>query len=214
MGCFVMAAWVLAFIFYMYIRITKTMDLGQYLAYGIYVLVVEVTHDSSPCADGCSLHATFCESQAAAASRWPPCCTPAADRLHLSFGLTKAPPVLVQVFGASATALYGINLLLNPVPPEQYKLHPEVAGSKKQKKAAVKPAKQKKRWWRRKGKGEVKDAESSDVSDADTGIDSKVSLLALARMPSLCSSVTPFAYGAKQRGQAGHGVAYNPLHSS
>ena len=47
MGCFVMAAWVLAFIFYMYIRITKTMDLGQYLAYGIYVLVVEVVIDSS-----------------------------------------------------------------------------------------------------------------------------------------------------------------------
>lgn len=42
LGCFVMAAWVVAFIFYMYIRITKTMDLGQYLAYGIYVLVVEV----------------------------------------------------------------------------------------------------------------------------------------------------------------------------
>ena len=95
---------------------------------------------------------------------------------------------MLQVFGASATALYGINLLLNPVPPEQYKLHPEVAGSKKQKKAGVKAAKQqKKRWWRRKGKGEAKDAESSDASDADTGIDSKVSLLALDRMPSLCS---------------------------
>jgi hypothetical protein len=42
-GCLVMICWVLAFIFYMYIRITKTMDLGQYLAYGIYVLVVEVS---------------------------------------------------------------------------------------------------------------------------------------------------------------------------
>ena len=90
----------------------------------------------------------------------------------------------MQVFGASATALYGINLLLNPVPPEQYKLYPEAASSKKQKKAEPKAARQqKKRWWRRKGKGkgDVKDAESSDVSDADTGIDSKVSLLAVDR---------------------------------
>jgi hypothetical protein len=100
----------------------------------------------------------------------------------LRLGLTKGPPRAAQVFGASATALYGINLLLNPVPPEQYKLHPEVASSKKQKKAGLKPAKQqKKRWWRRKGKGEAKDAESSDASDADTGIDSKASLLALDR---------------------------------
>lgn len=57
MGCFVMVAWVLAFIFYMYIRITKTMDLGQYLAYGIYVLVVEVTYA-----------AFFCPSQTGAAA--------------------------------------------------------------------------------------------------------------------------------------------------
>jgi hypothetical protein len=81
------------------------------------------------------------------------------------------------VFGASATALYGINLLLNPVPPEQYKLHPEVS-DKKQKKAAAKPGKQKKWWWRRKAKGDAKEAEVSDVSDADTGNDSKVGSIA------------------------------------
>ncbi len=39
-----MAFWFVAFIFYMYVRITKTMDLGPYLAYGIFVLVVEVSH--------------------------------------------------------------------------------------------------------------------------------------------------------------------------
>lgn len=43
-GCAVMIIWVVAFIFYMYVRIAKTMDLGQYLAYGIYVLIVEVLH--------------------------------------------------------------------------------------------------------------------------------------------------------------------------
>ena len=62
MGCFVMVAWVLAFIFYMYIRITKTMDLGQYLAYGIYVLVVEVTYAAffCPSQTGQPLHARSC----------------------------------------------------------------------------------------------------------------------------------------------------------
>jgi hypothetical protein len=138
---------------------------------------------------------------------------PAISPCHLR--LTEAPPVLAQVFGASATALYGINLLLNPVPPEQYKLYPEAAGSKKQKKAEPKPAKQqKKRWWRRKGKGkgDVKDAESSDVSDADTGIDSKVSLMALDRTPNSCASASPSACGAQQRGQAGRCGACSSVH--
>ena len=57
-----MAVWVIALIFYLYVRITKTLDLGPYLAYGIFVLIVEI-------------------------------------------------------MGATATALYGINLILNPVPP-------------------------------------------------------------------------------------------------
>lgn len=178
-----MAAWVLAFIFYMYIRITKTMDLGQYLAYGIYVLVVEVTRDSRPCARAMPIlgmqppWGAHCRCRQMAIMSCP-----SAQPSSPSSSLNKGPSAVVQVFGASATALYGINLLLNPVPPEQYKLHPEVAGSRKQKKAGAKPAKQqKKRWWRRKGKGEAKDAESSDTSDADTGIDSKVSLLAVDR---------------------------------
>lgn len=64
-GCAIMAFFLVSFVFYMYIRITKTMDLGRYLAYGIYVLIVEV-------------------------------------------------------LGASATLLYGINLLLDPVPPHEY----------------------------------------------------------------------------------------------
>ncbi len=38
-----MAVWFIAFIFYMYVRIAKTMDLGAYLAYGIFVLFVEVS---------------------------------------------------------------------------------------------------------------------------------------------------------------------------
>jgi hypothetical protein len=93
-------------------------------------------------------------------------------------------PAVAQVFGASATALYGINLLLNPVPPEQYKLHPDPSTEKKQKKAEKQqkqPAKQKRRWWRRKGKGNPKEAaESSEASDADTGNDSKVRRPALS----------------------------------
>lgn len=37
-----MVLWVISLIFYFYVRIAKTMDLGDYLAYGIFVLVVEV----------------------------------------------------------------------------------------------------------------------------------------------------------------------------
>lgn len=37
-----MGIWVICLIFYFYVRIAKTMDLGAYLAYGIFVLVVEV----------------------------------------------------------------------------------------------------------------------------------------------------------------------------
>ena len=40
-GSAIFTFFVLAFGFYLWVRITKTMDLGQYLAYGIYVLVVE-----------------------------------------------------------------------------------------------------------------------------------------------------------------------------
>lgn len=41
-GCITMGIWVVCLIFYFYVRITKTMDLGRYLAYGIFVLIVEV----------------------------------------------------------------------------------------------------------------------------------------------------------------------------
>ena len=37
-----MGIWVVCLIFYFYVRMAKTMDLGAYLAYGIFVLVVEV----------------------------------------------------------------------------------------------------------------------------------------------------------------------------
>jgi hypothetical protein len=40
-GSAIFTFFVLAFGFYLWVRITKTMDLGKYLAYGIYVLVVE-----------------------------------------------------------------------------------------------------------------------------------------------------------------------------
>ena len=42
MGSAIFTFFVLAFGFYLWVRITKTMDLGKYLAYGIFVLVVEV----------------------------------------------------------------------------------------------------------------------------------------------------------------------------
>ena len=41
-GCAIFAFFVIALGFYLWVRITKTLDLGAYLAYGIYVLVVEV----------------------------------------------------------------------------------------------------------------------------------------------------------------------------
>ena len=40
-GSAIFTFFVLAFGFYLWVHITKTMDLGHYLAYGIYVLVVE-----------------------------------------------------------------------------------------------------------------------------------------------------------------------------
>ena len=43
-GSAIFTFFVLAFGFYLWVRITKTMDLGKYLAYGIFVLVVEVRH--------------------------------------------------------------------------------------------------------------------------------------------------------------------------
>ena len=41
MGTFVFTFYICAFGFYLWIRIAKTLDLGQYLPYGIFVLFVE-----------------------------------------------------------------------------------------------------------------------------------------------------------------------------
>ncbi len=43
-----MGIWFVAFCFYMYVRVAKTLDLGQYLAYGIFVLFVEVRRLMEP----------------------------------------------------------------------------------------------------------------------------------------------------------------------
>ena len=48
MGSAIFTFFVLAFGFYLWVRITKTMDLGKYLAYGIFVLVVEVRFQCTP----------------------------------------------------------------------------------------------------------------------------------------------------------------------
>ena len=42
MGMSVFIFYVCALVFYLWIRITKTLDLGEYLGYGIFVLCVEV----------------------------------------------------------------------------------------------------------------------------------------------------------------------------
>jgi len=56
-GSAIFTFFVLAFGFYLWVRITKTMDLGKYLAYGIFVLVVEVRRatllKSAPAMPGC-----------------------------------------------------------------------------------------------------------------------------------------------------------------
>lgn len=41
MGTFVFVFYICAFGFYLWIRITKTLDLGQYVPYGVFVLFVE-----------------------------------------------------------------------------------------------------------------------------------------------------------------------------
>ena len=41
-GSAIFTLFVCTFGFYLWVRITKTLDLGSYLAYGIFVLVVEV----------------------------------------------------------------------------------------------------------------------------------------------------------------------------
>ena len=41
MGTFVFVFYICAFGFYLWIRISKTLDLGQYVAYGVFVLFVE-----------------------------------------------------------------------------------------------------------------------------------------------------------------------------
>lgn len=41
-GTTVFSLWIFAFFFYMFIRVTKTLQLGSYIVYGIFVLGVEV----------------------------------------------------------------------------------------------------------------------------------------------------------------------------
>ena len=50
-GSAIFTFFVLAFGFYLWVRITKTMDLGKYLAYGIFVLVVEVRYADAMLSD-------------------------------------------------------------------------------------------------------------------------------------------------------------------
>ena len=47
--------YMLAFIFYMWVRITKTLDLGPYLGYGIFVLIVEIMGATSTISYGINL---------------------------------------------------------------------------------------------------------------------------------------------------------------
>ncbi len=41
-GSGVMLIYCIALVFYLWVRITKTLDLGRYLPYGIFVLIVEI----------------------------------------------------------------------------------------------------------------------------------------------------------------------------
>jgi hypothetical protein len=41
-GSAVMLIYCIALVFYLWVRITKTLDLGRYLPYGIFVLIVEI----------------------------------------------------------------------------------------------------------------------------------------------------------------------------
>ena len=41
-GCLVTFLYLCAFVFYLYVRISKTLDLGAYVWYGVIVLVVEL----------------------------------------------------------------------------------------------------------------------------------------------------------------------------
>ena len=41
-GLAIMVVYALAFLFYMWVRVTKTLDLGRYLPYGILVLIIEI----------------------------------------------------------------------------------------------------------------------------------------------------------------------------
>lgn len=77
--------------------------------------------------------------------------------------------------GASATALYGINLLLNPVPPEEYKNQPSSPTGKKAVKAppvtgsqGINAKKKKMQWWRRKAaKGKKKGKKGGSDDDPE-----------------------------------------------
>ena len=54
-GSMIVTFYTLAFFFYMWVRITKTLDLGQYLGYGIFVLIVEIMGATSTISYGINL---------------------------------------------------------------------------------------------------------------------------------------------------------------
>ncbi|CAL5228455.1 g11593 [Coccomyxa viridis] len=54
-GSMLMVFYTLAFSFYMWVRITKTLDLGQFLGYGIFVLIVEIMGATSTISYGINL---------------------------------------------------------------------------------------------------------------------------------------------------------------
>jgi hypothetical protein len=72
--------------------------------------------------------------------------------------------------GASATALYGINLLLSPVPPEDYKKFPKETQKVKAPPVTdsqnINAKKRKMRWWRRRAKSK-KDKKGAVVDDPE-----------------------------------------------
>lgn len=78
--------------------------------------------------------------------------------------------------GASATALYGVNLLLSPVPPDDYKNYPASPAGKGVKgppvtgSQGINAKKKKMQWWRRKfarKKRNKRGASDEDPNDPD-----------------------------------------------
>ena len=129
-GVVLMAIYCLAFIFYLYIRIRYTLDLGSYVWCG-------PPHEAASYPKPCAKHARRecacfaacrgvdhtrhpCRSLPFASKQPVPC---AAQTIQRSACIYRAPPtgrwgafVLgVEVLGATSTVLYGLNIILTPV---------------------------------------------------------------------------------------------------